>query len=147
MTSNAPEALQQQPNQFTLRGENKQIEFSTTSITSSPPSPTGEPILTYKDGTRDLSFHGDEVNINETRFGKLATVLIDQVPDSHVVYLTLLVPTIYLPRGAREFPVKTTAIVTKHQTPFVGPQGNVNGLQVDTYETVSLEGTARLVTL
>jgi hypothetical protein len=128
-----------QPNEFTLRGENKEITFLTTSF-------PGEPVLTYRDENGESStFRGDEVDINETQISKLVTVLIEQVPDSHVVFLSLLLPTIYLPEGAREFPIETTAIITTRQTPFTGPGGTGNGLQVETYEPITLKGAARLI--
>ncbi|SEO71719.1 hypothetical protein [Nitrosovibrio sp. Nv6] len=142
MTNGPTTATQgRQPNDFTLRGENKQIYFATTSF-------PGEPLFTYKDEedeSRNREFRGDEIDILEVKFGKLITVLIEQVPDSHVIYLTLVLPTIYLPEGENEHPVETIAIVTTHQTPFTGPGGNPNGLQVDTYDTLVLEGTARLL--
>jgi hypothetical protein len=141
MTNGPTIAAQAQPNDFTLEGENKQIHFSATSF-------PGVPLLSYKDEedeSHNRDFRGDEIDILETKFGKLITVLIEQVPDSHVVYLTLLLPTIWLPERAREFPVETKAIITTHQTPFTGPRGNVNGLQVDTYDTLALKGTARLI--
>ena len=130
-----------QPNDFTLEGQNKQIHFAATTF-------PGVPFLGYKDeedASNNREFRGDEIDIQETKFGKLVTVLIEQVPDSHVVYLTLLLPTIYLPDESREFPVETIAIVTTHKTPFTGPRGSVNGLQVDTYDTLALKGTARLI--
>jgi hypothetical protein len=130
-----------QANDFLLEGQNKQIHFAATTF-------PGVPFLSYKDEedeSNNREFRGDEIDIQETKFGKLITVLIGQVPDSHVVYLALLLPTIYLPGQTREFPVKTIAIVTTHQTPFIGRRGNVNGLQLDTYDTLTLKGTARLI--
>lgn len=138
---NGPTAVAQgqKPNAFTLQGKNKRIRYEATSI-------SGRPLFGYqdeKDESRSGNFNGDEIDIREMQFGTFVTVMIKQVPDSHVVWLTLVVPTIYLPDGNKEFPIKTIAIFTTHQTPFVGP-GGVNGLQVDTYDTLALEGTARL---
>jgi hypothetical protein len=141
-TSGTNAAIQQrQANGFALRGENKQVQFLATSF-------PGEPILSYKDQgdeRKDRTFRGSQIDISELQFSKLVTVLIDRVPDSHVVYLTLLLPKIYLPEEARDFPVETTAIVTTRKTPFTGPRGSINGLQVETYQTLPLKGTARLV--
>ena len=140
MTNGATPAATE-PNDFTLEGQNKQIHFSATTF-------PGVPFLSYKDEEEEgnnRDFRGNQIDILETPFGKLVTVLLQQVPDSHVVYLTLLLPTIYLPEDAREFPVETIGILTTHKTPFTGPGGNVNGLQVDTYDTLNLKGTARLI--
>ena len=128
-----------EPNEYTLQGENKEITFATTSF-------PGEPVLTYKDEDGESrTFRGDEIDISQPEISKLVTVLIEQVPDSHVVFLTLLLPTIYLPDEEREFPIETTAIITTRQTPFTAPGGTGNGLQVETYETLTLRGTARLI--
>ena len=90
-------------------------------------------------------FRGDEIDILETAFGKLVTVTIAHVPDLHIIYLTVLIPSVYLPKKGEEFSIETIAIITTHNTPFTGPQGNPDGLQVDTYETIDLEGTARFI--
>ncbi|SFU76326.1 hypothetical protein [Nitrosospira multiformis] len=88
-----------QANDFLLEGQNKQIHFAATTF-------PGVPFLSYKDEedeSNNREFRGDEIDIQETKFGKLITVLIGQVPDSHMVYLALLLPTIYLP-GQTGFP-------------------------------------------
>jgi hypothetical protein len=128
-------------NHFILEGENKQIDFSADSI-------TGKPILSYSDGadpSRNRSFTGDEIDIIERPFGKLVTVTLHILPDVHIIYLALLIPKVYLPEHSRELPVETTAVISTHRTPFVGPSGLGNGLQVDTYETLELSGTADFI--
>ena len=138
--ANGAATPQREPNEYTLQGENKEITFATTSF-------PGEPVLTYKDEDGESrTFRGDEINLSQIQISRLlVTVLIEQVPDSHVVFLTLLLPTIHLPEEEREFPIETTAIITTRQTPFTGPGGTGNGLQVETYETLTLTGTARLI--
>ena len=143
MTNDSNSAITQgqQANDFTLEGQNKQIHFSATSF-------SGVPLLSYKDEedeSNNRDFRGDEIDILETAFGKLVTVTIAHVPDLHIVYLTVLIPTVYLPKKGEEFSIETIAIITTHNTPFTGPQGNPDGLQVDTYETIDLEGTARFI--
>src|SRR5690348_7444951 len=126
MSDNFPATLGQIPNDFTFQGEKKRIHYEATSI-------SGRPLLDYRDENNESrSFSGDEINILETQFGTLVSVLIEQIPDSHVVWVTVLIPTSYLPNNASELPIRTIAIFTTHRTPFVGP-GGVNGLQVDSY--------------
>lgn len=50
------------------------------------------PVAPEEDESKNRDFLGDESEIRETKFGKLVTVSIEYVPDSDVVYLTLLVP-------------------------------------------------------
>jgi len=126
-------------NHFVLRGENKQIDFSTSSF-------AGGPILSYTDeanpsGSR--SFSGEQIDIVERPFVKLVTVMIYIIPDAQALYLTLLLPKVNLPQHASEVRVETTAVVSTHRVTLMGPHG-VDG-QVDTYETLTLKGTADFV--
>lgn len=128
-------------NHFILKGENKQIDFSADSL-------TGGPLLSYTDSadpSHNRSFTGDGIDIVEMPFGKLVTVTLHILPDVHIIYLTLLIPKVYLPEHSRELPFETAAVITTHRTPFVGPSGLANGLQVDTYETLALNGTADFI--
>lgn len=72
------------------------------------------------------------------------TVDLEQIPDAYDLSVTLLVPRINLPEQGREAPVKTVALLTTDRSSaFTGPSG-VEG-QLQTYDTLKVEGTARLV--
>jgi hypothetical protein len=129
-------AAGEQPNVFSLQGDNKQIHFSMAGF-------DGRPSFSYKDETRNIDLRGDQINILETRLWRQVTVTIEHVPDSHFVDLTLLIPTIFLPEGTREHPIETKAIVTTTRAPFTLPE-NITG-QIQTYETLDLTGTSSLV--
>jgi hypothetical protein len=71
------------------------------------------------------------------------TVTLADIPDAHVVTLTLVVPEIRLPSGD-EAAFKTLAIVTTDRSgAFVPPPGPAGVLQ--TYRVLRLEGVARAV--
>lgn len=123
-----------QPNLFELTGEYTQITYSTTSI-------TGQPQFNYQDQQRDVNVTGDDIRSVDTEIGTLVTVTLEVIPDLHTLTLTLLVPQINLNEG--ESPLSTLAILTTHLTSIGGPS-LVEG-QLQTYEVVALEGTARLV--
>jgi hypothetical protein len=124
-----------QPNLFELTGEYTQITYSTTSI-------TGQPQFHYQDQQRDLTITGDDIRSLGTEIGTMITVTLEVIPDLHTLTLTLLVPQINLNEGT-ESSLSTLAILTTHLTSIGGPS-LVEG-QLQTYEAVALEGTARLV--
>lgn len=124
-----------QPNLFELAGEYTQITYSTTSI-------TGQPQFNYQDQQRDVNVAGDDIRSLETEIGTLVTVTLEVIPDLHTLTVTLLVPQINLDVG-NEGPLSTLTVLTTHRTSIGGP-GLVEG-QLQTYESVALEGTARLV--
>ena len=124
-----------QPNLFELAGEYTQITYSTTSF-------TGQPQFHYQDRQRDVNVTGDDIRSLETGIGTQVTVTLEVIPDLHTLTVTLLVPQINLDES-NESPLSTLAILTTHRTSIGGP-GLVEG-QLQTYEAVALEGTARLV--
>lgn len=124
-----------QPNLFELTGEYTQVTYSTTSI-------TGQPQLHYQDQQRDLTFTGGDIRSLASEIGALVTVTLEVIPDLHTLTLTLLVPEINLNEES-ERSLSTVAILTTHLTSIGGPR-LVEG-QLQTYEVVALEGTARLV--
>lgn len=118
-----------------------------TFITYSKTSFTGVPQLTYKTQLTELHFSGEQINIVETEIGTLVTVIIQhpQNPDvgGNLVKLTLLIPIVNLLATGGEIKVKTEAIVTTQKVP-----GNIHTPltgQIQTYEVLSLTGTARFV--
>lgn len=124
-----------QPNLFQLTGGYTQITYSTTSI-------NGQPRFHYRDQQRDLNVAGDAIRSLETEIGTLVTVTLEVIPDLHTLTATLVVPQVNLSE-ANESPLTTVAILTTHRT-SIGGLGLVEG-QLQTYEVVALEGTARLV--
>jgi len=117
-----------EPNLFELRGRNVEITYRIL-------RGRGE-FLDYHDRRHDLTFSGEEIDSLETRIGKLITVTLETVPDSHELTLTL--PRINL-EGQSDF-FETPAIRTKHLTSIAGPSLIEGPLQ--TYDTVQLRGTA-----
>jgi len=99
------------------------------------------PILVeYHDEQRDLTFSGAKCEIDslESKIGKLITVTLEVIPDSHELTLTLLLPKINLEGQKSSF--ATSAIRTKHLTSIGGPALVKGPLQ--TYDVLSLRGIA-----
>jgi hypothetical protein len=92
----------------------------------------------YRDEQRELTFRADkgEIDSRESKIGKLLTVTLEVVPDSHTLTLTLLLPKINPP----ETGFSTLAIRTKHLTNVGGPDSVKGPLQ--TYDVLLLEGFA-----
>ncbi|MCA1607108.1 MAG: hypothetical protein LC775_16935, partial [Acidobacteria bacterium] len=87
---------------FTFTGKNDtQIVYSTSST-------TGEPQLTYRDRTRDLSFRGDDIAVTSSPLGTLVTVVLEVIPDLHTLTATLVLPDINL--GDRQVIWFTTVV-------------------------------------
>jgi hypothetical protein len=90
----------------------------------------------YRDEQRTLTFRADEIDSLESKIGKLITVTLEVVPDSHTLTLTLLLPKINPP----DTPLSTLAIRTKHLTSIGGPDLVKGPLQ--TYDVLLLNGFA-----
>ncbi len=133
----------QQPNEFTFtNGKGTFITYVTTSI-------NGQPQLDYKTqhGHENHHFSGQEIDKLETAIGTLVTVVIERPLNrdigGNLVKLTVLIPIINLPVTEGEEKVKTEAILTTEKVagniriPLIG--------QIQTYEVLSLTGTARFV--
>jgi hypothetical protein len=128
-----------EPNQFVLQGiehnhKDIHINYSTT-------SKTGKPIFNYKDSKGAHNFTGDGILTQKTEIGILVKVLLETVPDFHVITLTLLVPTINLNGSAIKF--KTIAIQTTSKNTIAG-ESLVKGA-VQSYEVMDLQGTANSI--
>lgn len=123
-----------EPNLFQLEGEDVQISYGVLRARRE--------FLDYKDMQRDVSFSGEEGEIEslESRIGKFLTVKLNRdeaIADADLITLTLLLPRISL-RG-QGTPFETLAIRTTHLSgfrphPAEGPQ--------QLYEALSLKGTA-----
>jgi hypothetical protein len=119
-----------EPNLFELKGKNVEITYGILRA-------RGE-FLDYRDRQHELTFGGEEIDSLDSRIGRMLTVTLETVPDSHELTLTLLLPQINL-EGQRDS-FETLAVRTKHLTSFGGP-GLVNG-PLQTYDVVRLRGTA-----
>ena len=128
-----------EPNDFELHGKDIQISYSMDSL-------AGGPQLTYKTQKFDKQFKGNEIRVSETEIGKLITVTIENLlPDieGELVKLTLLLPTINLPSNL-ETQFQTEGIfTTQFHKGFINHP--IPEKQLETYEILSLEGTARRV--
>jgi hypothetical protein len=127
-----------EPNSFELYSKDTQITYSITSF-------IGEPQLTYKTQKVDRQFEGKEIRMLETEIGKLVTVTVEWPhPDvrDNVVTLTLLLPIVNLP-SSLESPIRAEVVLTTKLQ-----KGNINlpmEGQLQTYEILSLTGTARQI--
>lgn len=126
----------QQPNLFDLK--NGKISISYT-----PAGFGGKPSLTYSSDGATRSFEDTSITVTETPAGTLVSVLVEIFPDVRTKTLNLLVPIVNLPDGATEFPVETVAVLASKSVLLGGPR--IFRGQAQTYETLKLTGTARLV--
>jgi hypothetical protein len=126
-------------NDFKLGNNDTQIYYLVESF-------IGKPQLIYKTPKLDLQFEGEEIRVLETEIGKLVTVTVERPPNpdvgGEVITITLLLPVINLSANF-EISIQTEAVLTtKLQQGFINnpPEG-----QLQTYEILSLAGTASLV--
>ena len=124
------------PNLFDLRDDRTRttISYSTSSI-------GGRPQFGYSDPRLQRSFQGSEIRTTHSEIGTLVSVTLESIPDLRTLTVTLIVPEINLERTEATF--ATTAILTTHRTSIGGP-ALVKGA-VETYRTISLQGTARVI--
>ncbi len=126
-----------EPNLFELQGYDAQIVYSTSSI-------KGIPQLSYFTRDQERTFSGEDIQSEETGFGRSVTVLLQNgAADEPIESLTLLLPIVQLSSQVRELPIQTLAILSRRAV-FVNPNAP---LQLQTYDTLSLSGTAKLVQL
>ncbi|HEY7030982.1 MAG TPA: hypothetical protein VH482_06640 [Thermomicrobiales bacterium] len=123
------------PNGYSLDGPGTHISYGTTSL-------DGRPTLTYRGTYPEQTFRGEEIHLEGSRaLVRMVSVLVEQVPDARVVYLTVLLPE-FRPIRLGDPPIafETVAILTTHPTSFAGPTPVAGARQ--TYEVVPLTGTA-----
>lgn len=122
----------QKANLYQLKGQNTQISYQTTGI-------AGQPQLTYVDDRGSRTFTGDELRSLDSEIGGIVSVTLELSPDSQIVTLSLLIPSIKLEGQSTDF--QTVAIVTTKRSGFLA----VRPGQLETYTTMPLTGTASLV--
>jgi hypothetical protein len=109
------------------------------------------PRLTYAGPEGDFSFDSQEIDDLETPIGRLLTVLLSAKPDFETLELTLLLPTINLPRGGaaaeqsgspepESLEFSTLAVLTTSRTSLAGPALVAGALQ--RYRVLTLRGRA-----
>ena len=131
-----PTPARETPNTFRLEGDEIGVLYASTSM-------TGEPTLAYRDASGEQTFRGPQLRVDDAPFGTLVTVVIASVQDGYSDDLTLVLPQVNLTDGREPTAFSTVAIVTRHRTTIAGP-GMLEG-QVQTYEAVSLDGTAEIL--
>ncbi len=122
----------QDPNQFVLNGGNLLIRLSLGGI-------DGEPHLQYQDSHHAMEFSGDEIYLESTSLGDLATVTTMNTKDIGHTSFTLVIPAVDVSEGPQT--VATMGLITMHRT---RPNG-VNRGQLRTYHMTELRGSARHV--
>ncbi|MBN1207774.1 MAG: hypothetical protein JXB05_23115 [Myxococcaceae bacterium] len=118
-------------NMLTLQGKNVSVTYSATSI-------TGQPLLHYKDRSRDVSAQGMEIRQVETELGTLVSITLEPDADAGALLFTLLVPRVALMAEEGEQSVKTVGIITRSRL----PPRLMASAQLQTYEVVDLRGCA-----
>ena len=125
---------QLEPNQFTLEGYDTQITFSTSSI-------KGVPQFSFSDRGETRNFSGNEIRLEDTGVGRMVTVqLQNNAADQGFEHLTLFLPKVRLSEETKSVTIHTLAIRNR-EVVFVAPGAR----QLQTYDPISLSGTAELV--
>jgi hypothetical protein len=99
-----------------------------------------EPELVYEDKEGERKFSGRQIHLEHIQLGYMASVVLNEAPDSHTTTFSLAVPAANRPDEVKSIAVKTFAVRTTHRTSIGGPD-LVEG-QIQTYETYGLEGNA-----
>jgi hypothetical protein len=100
------------------------------------PDISGGPQVVYG-GT---SFTGSELDLVETDYGLLATIIIHVAPDRYVKRLTVLIPPVNFPGDIGGAYVTSQAIISTQHTTIAGTAA-VSG-QVISYEAKFIAGAA-----
>lgn len=124
-----------EPNLFELQGYDIQITYSTSSI-------KGVPQFTFLGRGRELTFSGSDIKAEETGLGRSVTVILENgASDAPIESLTLLLPFVQVSSSVKELQIQTLAIFSRTAL-FVIP---TSPAQFQTYDTVNLSGSAKLV--
>ncbi|HMS82878.1 MAG TPA: hypothetical protein PKD12_04450 [Nitrospira sp.] len=123
-----------QANLFELSSKTIHVTYSTTSI-------LGGPILSYRDDQQSLSFKGDDIQIEQTALGEVATVTLEAIPDLRTVTFSLIVPIVTVMPQSNGTRVKVLGITTTAPTTIAGAPPGPQLL----YSAVYLRGTAQFI--
>jgi hypothetical protein len=122
------------PNQFELVGPGIQITYSTSSI-------SGKPLLSFKQGRKQIDFTGKGIDVLDTMIGALVTVTIASTPDLSSTTFSFVSPSIELAKESARQAFRTFGVTTVRKTSIGGA---VKGVQ-QTYKVVQLRGSAQRV--
>ncbi len=124
----------QQATLFELSGDSTQVTYSSSSF-------AGTPLFSYRDGSTNRLFSGEEIRSEKTDLGELLTVTLEQIPDLRTVTFTLILPVVNVLPGSPGTHIQIPGITTTTLTSIIGP---ILGPQ-KTYCPVRLKGTAQAV--
>ena len=120
----------QDPNQFVLNGANLKVRFALDSA-------EGEPHLRYQDSNQIMDFFGEQIFLESTAVGVLATVTtLDTEGIGHSTF-SLIIPAVDVSAGPQT--VATIGMTTLHRT---RPSSMTRGQQ-RTFHITELRGSAR----
>lgn len=113
---NAAETLQQ-PNFYECsgRGANLTLSIGSKAEVGIMPAAT---VLNLELGKQSYSFKEQDITVESTLIGELWEVALQQVPDSHINYASVVIPQINLGGEGQRF--TSQLILTKVLTPFTG---------------------------
>lgn len=122
------------PNLYELTGGGIQITYT-------PSDSNGKPDLNYVDATRNLTFNGDQVAIQDSPLGSLVTVFLVRTIDSGSTTLTVLIPGVNLATTPSQ-PINTLAIVTENLFSILQIH---TPRQTQVYSVINLSGSAQII--
>jgi hypothetical protein len=133
-----PESADFWPSRYTLKSGEIEVSFT-------PANESGDVRLEYRDVAASITFTGDDVTSEiSPAIGRFVSVVIEQVDDGYVRYLTLLVPNVNRDENGHDVPITTVAVMTRQMTSIGGPRLVKGALQ--RYEVIELEGVAQFAT-
>jgi hypothetical protein len=122
-------------NHFECSGAGLKVNYTATTL-------KGDPILSFRVGSKTFSGSGKEITDEVTVLGHLLTITRDVVPDLRIETLTLLLPDVnVVDFGASEM-FDTRVFITSTKTPISGPQFVEGVIQNNTSRLVHCTGTA-----
>jgi hypothetical protein len=119
-----------EPNLYVLHDYVLQVTLATTSL-------TGQPQLTYHDAAQARQFTGEEITFEDAVFGRIASVVLTNIPDLGTTTFSLVLPAVNLP-GSGAQPISTIGITAVQRTTIAGPPPG----QSTTLQVTQLSGTA-----
>ena len=120
------------PNLFTLNGESLFVTLALSGV-------DGKPTLTYQDSQNTLTFTGEEIVMEDSTIGRLASVTTTKTPDIGYTTFTLVLPVVSKTSG--QHTVSTIGVTAMHRRTL----GGIGHGQLTSYHVTTLRGAARLV--
>jgi hypothetical protein len=123
-----------QPNQYTLKGGNITVTYTTSNF-------LGQPFLSYNDGVTTKDFYGSAIRVVDTGIGALVSVTTFMTIDTGATEFSMLLPYIDLTDVSATQSFDTDGIITSFKGPDSFPRTGVG----QTYDFIAMKGTARHV--